>query len=271
MTTRENDHTFVICAYKESPYLEECIVSLKKQTIKSNIIMATSTPNEWIKGLAEKYEIPLYINTGESGIAQDWNFAYRQAKTKYITIAHQDDIYHMAYLQMILFGLERGKDPILAFTDYGEIRNGEIVQTSTLLTIKRMLLLPMRLLTLQHVKFFKRLSLRFGNPVCCPATTYVRDKFDGDPFEVRFSSNVDWMMLEKQSRKEGSFCYIPMTGMYHRIHEKSTTTEIIHGDIRWREDYEMFRKFWPAWVAKPLVRVYRLSEKSNNIQQRAKK
>ena len=49
--------------------------------------MATSTPNEWIQGLAEKYEIPLYINTGEGGIAQDWNFAYRQAKTDYITIA----------------------------------------------------------------------------------------------------------------------------------------------------------------------------------------
>ena len=55
--TKRNDHTFAICAYKESPYLEECILSLKNQTVKSNIIMATSTPNEWIQGLAEKYEI----------------------------------------------------------------------------------------------------------------------------------------------------------------------------------------------------------------------
>ena len=157
------------------------------------------------------------------------------------------------------------------FTDYGELRDGEKVQKSTLLTIKRILLLPMRVQGFQNVRFFKRLFLRFGNPVCCPATTYIRKKFKGDPFEVRFSSNVDWMMLEKQSREEGSFCYISDIGMYHRIHEKSTTTEIIHGDIRWKEDYEMFRKFWPAWVAKPLVRVYRLSEKSNNIQQREEK
>ena len=28
-------HTFVICAYKESPYLEECIKSLKHQKTKS--------------------------------------------------------------------------------------------------------------------------------------------------------------------------------------------------------------------------------------------
>ena len=74
--TKRNDHTFAICAYKESPYLEECILSLKNQTVKSNIIMATSTPNEWIQGLAEKYEIPLYINTGEGGIAQDFGLPH---------------------------------------------------------------------------------------------------------------------------------------------------------------------------------------------------
>ena len=48
-----NDHTFAICAYKESPYLEECIKSLKNQTIKSNILIATSTPNDYIKGIAD--------------------------------------------------------------------------------------------------------------------------------------------------------------------------------------------------------------------------
>ena len=62
------DHTFAVCAYQESPYLEECIKSLKKQTIKSNILIATSTPNDYIKGIADKYTIPYYINKGEGGI-----------------------------------------------------------------------------------------------------------------------------------------------------------------------------------------------------------
>ena len=122
------NHTFTICAYKESPYLEDCICSLKKQTIKSNIIIATSTPNEHIKGLAEKYQIPLYINSGEGGIAQDWNYAYRQAKSKYVTIAHQDDYYKPEYLENVLKSLKAAKDPIIAFTDYGELRNGEEVR-----------------------------------------------------------------------------------------------------------------------------------------------
>ncbi len=48
------DHTFAICAYKESEYLEECIKSIKKQSLKSNIIMVTSTPNDFIKNMAKK-------------------------------------------------------------------------------------------------------------------------------------------------------------------------------------------------------------------------
>ena len=62
------DHTFVICAYKESSYLEQCILSLKRQSVESHIIMITSTPNEYINGMAKKYGIPLFINEGEGGI-----------------------------------------------------------------------------------------------------------------------------------------------------------------------------------------------------------
>ena len=41
MQYKGSDHTFVICAYKESPFLEDCILSLKKQSIRSHIILVT--------------------------------------------------------------------------------------------------------------------------------------------------------------------------------------------------------------------------------------
>lgn len=83
-------HTFVICAYKESEYLEACISSLMAQSVQSDILMVTSTDNMMIRNMADKYHIPLYVNHGESGITQDWNFGLAQVKTKYATIAHQD-------------------------------------------------------------------------------------------------------------------------------------------------------------------------------------
>ena len=47
-------HTMVICAYGISTYLEECIQAVKNQTVFSEIYIYTSTPNDHIKGLAEK-------------------------------------------------------------------------------------------------------------------------------------------------------------------------------------------------------------------------
>ena len=38
MSTMKEKHTFVICAYKESAYLEECVKSLKEQKKESNIM-----------------------------------------------------------------------------------------------------------------------------------------------------------------------------------------------------------------------------------------
>ena len=82
----KTNHTFAICAYKESEYLEECIQSVQSQTIPTNVIMITSTPNAFLDTIAEKYNISLYINEGEKGITQDWNFAYACADTEYVTI-----------------------------------------------------------------------------------------------------------------------------------------------------------------------------------------
>ena len=77
------DHSFVICAYKESPYLEECIKSLTAQTEKSVVLMVTSTPNSYISDLAKKYAIPLYINEGEKGIIKNCKNARGRFKSRY--------------------------------------------------------------------------------------------------------------------------------------------------------------------------------------------
>ena len=41
-------HTFVILAYKESEYLESCINSVINQSVKSKIVIATTTDNKFI-------------------------------------------------------------------------------------------------------------------------------------------------------------------------------------------------------------------------------
>lgn len=261
-----SEHTFVICAYRESPYLEECIRSLLAQTVPARILMATSTPNEHIRSLAEKYDIPLSVNQGEGGIARDWNFALSLADTPYVTLAHQDDVYEPEYLAAILEGLRAAKDPIIAFTDYFEVRDGRRVEASQsgLLRIKKLLLSPLKNSFGRRSVWLRRRSLSLGNAICCPAVTYVMGRMPERVFEPGFRSNVDWQTWERLSRLPGEFVYLPRALMGHRVHAGSTTSEVIGGGSgRTQEDYEMLRRFWPAPLAKVLVRFYSKSQNSN--------
>ena len=261
----ESEYVFVICAYGESPYLEECLLSVLDQTIPTGIIITTSTPNEYIEALAAKYHLQVYVNDGPKGIAEDWNFGYRQANGKIVTLAHQDDVYEPYFAQKNLEEINRAKQPLISFSDYGEIRDGKRVVSNRLLNIKRLMLFPLRITPLQRVRFVRRRILSFGSPICCPSVTYVKDNLPEVVFESGYRSNVDWQAWEKISKLEGSFVYCTNTLMYHRIHQESATTAIIADNDRTKEDYEMFCKFWPKKIAGLIEFFYRNGEKSNEI------
>ena len=150
-------------------------------------------------------------------------------------------------------------------TDYYEIKNDDKVYSNTNLNIKKILLSPLKLRFIAHTKFIKRLPLRFGCSICCPSVTFVKDKTGCKIFESDMKCDVDWLAWERLSRKDGRFIYINKPLMGHRVHEESTTTEIIKENIRTKEDYQMFCKFWPKLIAKFINNFYKNSEKSNDI------
>ncbi len=261
-----DDFTFVVCAYKESPYLEDCIMSLLKQTVKAHILIATSTPNDHITGMAEKYGIPCYINSGKAGIAEDWNFGCGQAKTKVVAIAHQDDIYLPEYAKTVLEQLNKAKHPLIAFTDYGEIREDKVVTDNRLLNIKRVMLFPFRSRGLQNSIFVRRRILSFGSPICCPSVTFVKENLPFPFFTPGYRSNVDWQAWERFSRLQGTFVYCNSILMHHRIHSESATTQIIADHDRGKEDFDMFCRFWPRPVARCIEYLYCKCEDSNALE-----
>ena len=127
MASKESfSHTFAVCAYKESEYLEECVKSLVNQAVKSKIIIATSTPCPYIENIANKYDIPLFVRDGASDIRDDWNFAYNSADTDWVTIAHQDDKYNEFYVKNMIDRVKKleakakGKDVTMFYTDWKE-------------------------------------------------------------------------------------------------------------------------------------------------------
>ena len=261
------DHTFVICAYKENPYLEETIQSLKNQTIKSNIILSTSTPNEHIIHLCEKYEVSYFINPEPKSAASDWNYGFSQATTDLVTMAHQDDTYEPDYVEEILKAANRNKkdNTMLIFTDYYEHKLGKKETNNLLLAIKRIINFPLSLKCFWSSKFIRKRTLSIGCAICCPTVTFVKKNVPFPLFDTRYKNSCDYMTWVLLAEKNGAFIYLRKKLLGHRIYAESATSLNISENIRVKEDYEILCHYWPGSIAKLINRVYAQSEKSNKI------
>ena len=139
---RKNLHTFVICAYEDSPYLAACIASLRAQTVSSVLRLTTSTPSPFLENICQKNGIEYHVREGRPGIGDDWNEALSLADTKYVTIVHQDDIYEPDYAKNVIIAGENtrritGSEPQIIFTDYSELVDGVKYGNRRNLKIKR--------------------------------------------------------------------------------------------------------------------------------------
>lgn len=266
---RELDHTFIICAYKEQKNLENCLISLINQTQKSNIMISTSTPNDFVKNISKKYGVELVINKEQKGHAADFNFAYSLAKTKYVTLCHQDDIYLPTYAEAVINKMEKAKNPIIAFTNYYELRNDKIKKYNALLIVKRIINFPLRIF--KNSKKVRLFTLSIGNAISAPTVTYNKKKVKQAVIDTDFKSNIDWITYIELAKLKGSFVYVGKSQLLRRIHEESLTTSVIANNIKHEEDYKIFQMFWPNWIAKILLKQYQQSELSNKVDKKENK
>lgn len=258
-------HTFCVAAYGNSPYIEECLKSIHEQELKSNIIITTSTPSDTLKTLALKFDAEYKVSKRKSGIGRDWNFAYQCAKTQFVTIAHQDDIYHPEYTKSCMAAAIENENVMLFFTDYAQLINSHYYAWRPIVTVKRLLMWPFWFSCCIRSVFFRRLILMFGNPVSCPSVVINKkslpDKFS---FNEMMKTNLDWDAWLELAEKKGAFYRVPKILIYHRIHSGSETSKTIAGQDRETEDFQIFEKLWGSFLARGIMMLYRGSYWLNN-------
>jgi glycosyltransferase involved in cell wall biosynthesis len=257
-------HTFVICAYKDNPFLEDCIRSLTAQSVRSSIILYSSTPTDKQRELAGKYNIRYHVDTDGHGIHHDWNKALALPETPYCTLAHQDDVYLPDYAEKMVDALRRHPDALIGFTDYADLfTDGTVKFWRAYLLVKRLMLAPFYLKRCIRSGFVRLNVLRFGNPICCPSVTYHLAKLGGLGFDAGFSVNLDWMMWINLAKRPGGFLFLKNCLMYHRISAAMETSAALADNRRQDEDAKIFRMMFPASVAGLIHKLYALSYKSN--------
>lgn len=254
-----NKLTFVVPAYGESPYLRECLNSLISQTIQTDIVIATSTPNKFIDTLAEEFASPIRFNAKGGSISLDWNFALNSGNSDLVVLAHQDDLYHPEFAGKCLSFFDRNPDCAFAFTDSAELIEGRLYKNHTRELVKKILRKSSFLGkdVISNSSQYRRL-LGFGSPIPCPAVAYNRRVIKNFAFSDQYSLNLDWDAWSRLAVAGYKIGYIRGQLMTHRVHAESETQRGLADKRREREDYLLFSRYWPAPLASALLSIYRL-------------
>ena len=252
-----DDITLVVCTYKECAYLEESILSIVNQTVKPRILISTSTPNDYVKGIANKYNIEIRVNP-DGGQIKDYNFAMKQAETEFVMLAHQDEILRNTFIEKSLEALNNAKDPIISFTDYIEMHNDVVDdKQSSMVKIKKLLLIPAKIKWLSGTYLGKRLILCLGDPITHPSVICKADKMPSEVFREEYKASMDWDLWERLTKVEGSFVYVDEILLQHRMNDENQTAVLLRTtNDRYNNEYEIFCRFWIKPIAKLLMKFY---------------
>lgn len=234
-------HTFIVLAHGESDDLEECIKSVINQSSKSNILIATSTPNNYILDLASKYSLGVVVNEEESNKGSDFNFAINASNSKLVTIAHQDDLYDRNYTKEILKCFRKNKDATIIFTDNYEIKDDIKITKSKELFYQKWYLFPLKFSFLQNKKLFKTRALRKKKYICTSSITFNKKEFNHDLFPTNFIYDNDWQGLVDLASINSKFVYLPKKLVGYRLIEKE------NNNLKDEEDLIVRKNLYPKW------------------------
>jgi hypothetical protein len=245
-------HTFVVMTGKNAPYLENCLRSLKNQILKSNIIIYTSQTSKKIFYLSKKFNIKLIIKK-RINIATDWNNALKASNSNWVTLAHDDDIYHKNYFKEIYKVIKENNNIQLVFTNYLQIKNNKINKKINFLLFIKKVILFFGFFYKNKIsnKILKKNILLFGSTIPCPSVTYNR-KINNykNLFNENYKINLDWDCWLNLALKKGSFYWLRKNLFFHRIHNNSVTSKGLFTGLRQIEDIKILQRIWPAFMVK---------------------
>ena len=249
-------HAFVVPAYGCSPFLDACLASLMRQTVRSSVVVVTSTPSGFIDETARRHGLPVVPNPIRDGIASDWNFALQAVDARYVTLAHQDDIYAATFLERTLDAFAR-YDGTLCFTGYQEIDDAGQAVSSRISRVKHGLTAATIGVHRRPSRLRLRAFLSLGNPLPCSSVTFDRQRLPDFAFSPLYASNLDWDAWWRLLEQGERFLSVP-DRLVGRRHNALTATAALIADGRRRsEDLTMFRRIWPRPIGDALAVLYR--------------
>lgn len=258
-TIPESDYAAVVLAYGDSPFLPMCLESWAGQNRKVRLLIATSTPSSYIDRTASQFDAPVVVNPVGGGIAQDWNFGLRASGARYVTLAHQDDVYDERFVDKTMEAFAAEPVAALCFTGYQEIDDDGAMKSSKISRAKGLIERTILGDRARASGVRLRAYLSFGNPLPCSSVTFDLAKLGRFAFSAELKSNLDWEAWLNLCRQGAIFARAPEKLVGRRHNELTETSRLIKSGHRRDEDLIMFRRLWPRPLSDVIAYVYRTS------------
>jgi len=253
-------HSFIVPAYGQSPYLEECLVSLSRQTVQTPIRICTSTPFDGINELAARYGADLVVHQPNRGIGHDWNTALSASNTSLTTLAHQDDLYAPDFSATKIDMHQRFPEVAVSFCASNEIWSDGAKRRFGLNQWVKRALVGMAFMgtNVVNTPLRRRILFGFGNPILCAGVTLRTEAIPNFSFREDLRTNMDWIAWNDLSHRYG-IVRVRQPLVSRRVHAGSETSACIVDGARLDEDTQVFRQLWPPAIASLIGALYRLS------------
>jgi hypothetical protein len=112
-------------------------------------------------------------------------------------------------------------------------------------------------------KFFKKLVISLGDPICCPSVTINKALEPPFLFSAEYNCVLDWHAWYQLAQKDGSFVFIHQRLMRHRVHHESETSNQIKQGKRRSEEESMLQQIWGKPLGTCIAWVYQLGQLEN--------
>lgn len=251
------EHAFVVPVFGCSPFLEDCLRSLVTQTLSSRVVITTSTPSDFLDAVAGRFGVPVIVNPLREGIAEDWNFALCVTDARYVTLAHQDDVYDPSFLERTLVSFSR-QVGALCFTGYREVDDEGRTSSSKISRIKHLITAATIGSRPRPPRWRLRAFLSLGNPLPCSSVTLDRRRLPDFRFSTGYASNLDWDAWLRLLDQRVRFLFVPERLVGRRHNRLTATAGLIADGRRRSEDLTMFRRIWPHRLGTAIAFIYRL-------------
>lgn len=176
------------------------------------------------------------------GLSGNWNFAVRKARSRWVSVLHQDDMLHPDYTQIIAELIDAYPRATAVFSNACIVDESGQPATTLADRVKERLLNKVEGTRFTLIGDAGSATLLRGNFIFCPAVCFNREMLGSRGFNKRWKMVPDLALYLLLLFKGHTLVGSKRVGMLYRRHREQATAKYQATGLRFEEEFALYRQ-----------------------------